>query len=58
MVIDWDELLTEVKSAQAKMSKKNEHRLVLWKCEQALTAVRQALRESPRLETPHGPQEP
>ncbi len=53
--IDWDELLIELRAAQAKMSKKNEHRIVLWKAEQALTAIRQALRESPRdVETPHG----
>ena len=52
--IDWDELIAEVRAAQHKMSRKNEHRMTLWKCEQALTAVRQALREHSRMESAHG----
>ncbi len=53
MTIDWDELIAEVRAAQAKMSRKNEHRITLWKCEQALTSVRQALSERSRTEPAH-----
>jgi hypothetical protein len=53
VTIDWDELIGEVRAARAKMSQKNEHRQVLWKCEVALTSVRQALSERSRMEAPH-----
>ena len=55
MMIDWDDLITEVQSAQRKMSRKNEHRMTLWKVERALTSVRQALSERSRVEpSTHG----
>jgi hypothetical protein len=57
MVIDWDDLIAELRAAQHKMSQKNEHRKTLWKAEQALTAVRQALREHSRMESAHGHEE-
>ena len=52
VTIDWDELIADVQKAQARMSRKNEHRVVLWKCEQALTSVRHALAEHSQAKEP------